>query len=189
MSNDKAELATAITASRAAWESTIDELGDEGLEAPNACDNWRVRDVLAHFYGWEHFQLAHLRAVVTGVVPSADELFGGIEYPPIDGPFSEDAQNASFFAANRDRSLADVVADWRNVSDLLASFVDSSTQEQLDASVGTDWAESDGRFLRLESDLPTVNDPHPVAEWIASHVRHRNEHLDVVRAWMSSRSV
>src|SRR5688572_25552555 len=115
---DKLALRNAVADCRAAWDATLAELGDEGLEAPGACDEWRVRDVLAHFFGWERFQLAHLRGALRGRAPSDDELYGSVRYVPVEGQFTEDKQNAAFFAANRDRPLADVVADWREVSDM-----------------------------------------------------------------------
>lgn len=66
---NKGELTKKMTEVRESWEATIAELGPEGLERPEVAGDWRVRDVLAHFNGWDRWQLVQLRCAFTGEHP------------------------------------------------------------------------------------------------------------------------
>jgi hypothetical protein len=180
-SMDKHELIALLDRSRADWERVITTLGPAGLEEPNACGEWRVRDVLAHFTGWERWQTVQLRSAFSGETPTMIELQGDLEFPPDDGNFSEDALNARNHFANQARPLDDVLADWREVSDLMSSWVGSAGQDQLDDGVGSDWGGGTTRVLRRVTEVPHASDPRPVWKWFADHVAHRDEHLAAVR--------
>jgi hypothetical protein len=173
---DKLALAKAVSDVREKWEATIGELGREGLERAGAIGDWRVRDILAHFNGWDRWQLVQLRCAFTGETPTDSELTGGIEFPPNDD-MSEDAMNAMFEAGNRHRPLDDVVADWREVSDMRAEWVAGASQEQLDAVFGADWTSGTNRVMRLASEVPSVSNPERVWQRILDQVQHQEEHL------------
>jgi hypothetical protein len=179
----KEALATAVSDVRASWEATLAELGPKGLERPGATGEWRVRDVLAHFNGWDRWQLVQLRCAFTGETPTDHELQGGIEFPPNDD-MSEDAMNAMFQAGNRDRALDDVVADWREVSGMRASWVAAASQDQLDTVIGADWAGGTQRIFRLASEVPSVSHPERVWQRILDQVEHQEQHLQFVQEWM-----
>lgn len=185
---DKQDLVALLERAHQDWESVMAELGLVGLEEPNVCGDWRVRDVLAHFTGWERWQTVQLRSAFTAETPTTVELQGDLEYPPDDGDFSEDGLNARNHAANRLRALDDVVADWREVSDLMSGWVAGATQDQLDADVGSDWGGGTLRVARLVSEVPHASEPRPVWRWFADHVAHRDEHLAEVQANASRRS-
>lgn len=174
-----------MTDVRRSWEATIAELGPEGLERPGATDEWRVRDVLAHFNGWDRWQLVQLRCAFTGETPDDNELTGGVEFPPNDD-MSVDAMNAMFQAGNRNRPLDDVVADWREISDMRADWVTSASVEQLDEVIGADWAGGSNRIVRLASEVPTVTNPEKVWERLTDQVEHQRSHLRIVRQWMGA---
>ena len=80
----KKDLVHVICVVREAWETVIAELGTGGLELPGAAGDWRVRDVLAIFNGWDRYNLVQLRCAFTGEIPTNAELTGGIPYPPRD---------------------------------------------------------------------------------------------------------
>lgn len=105
---DKAELIQAVSDMRKRWDAVIDELGPEGLERPAATGEWRVRDVLAHFNGWDRWQLVQLRCAFTGEMPTDEELTGGVEFPDNDD-MQEDAMNEMFRVGNLNRPLEAVV--------------------------------------------------------------------------------
>ncbi len=182
---DKEELAKSVSDVRMAWEATITELGPEGLERPDATGKWRVRDVIAHFNGWDRWQLVQLRCAFTGETPTDEELSGGIDYPPNDD-MHEDAMNAMFLAGNRDRTLEDILAHWQEVSAMRADWLAAASQDQLDAAIGADWAGGSNRILRLVTEVPTVSPTEHVWERIHDQVEHQSHHLRIVREWMSS---
>lgn len=177
----KQELSAAVADVRDAWEAVIEELDPQGLERPGATGEWRVRDVLAHFNGWDRWQLVQLRCAFTGETPTDDELTGGIEYPPNDN-MQVDAMNAMFIAGTRDLSTDEILAHWRDVSEMRAEWVTAATQEQLDEVIGADWA-GGTRIFRLASEVPTVTNPERVWERLLDQVGHQRMHLDVVRRW------
>src|SRR5688572_17662301 len=142
----KEELSKSVSDVRESWETTIAELGPEGLERSGATGEWRVRDVLAHFNGWDRWQLVQLMCAFSGGTPTDRELTGGVEFPPNDD-MSEDAMNAMFYAGNRDRPLDQVVADWREISGMRAEWIKGASQDQLDAVFGADWASGTNRVM------------------------------------------
>lgn len=181
---NKEAVVKSVSDIRAEWQQVIDELGPEGLERPGAQGEWRVRDVLAHFNGWDRWQLVQLRSAFTGESPTEEELTGGIEYPPNED-MSEDAMNAMFFEGNRSRPVDQIVSDWQEVSDMRATWVVGASQEQLEATVGADWA-GYPRIMRLASEVTTVTNPEQAWERIADQIGHQRIHLQAVREWMKS---
>lgn len=180
---DKDQLSDLVSTLRDEWEATIAELGPGGLERPGAAGEWRVRDVLAHMNCWDRWQLAQLRCAFSGETPTDDELNGGLVFPPNDD-MREDAMNAMFYAANHRRPLADIVADWREVSEMRTDWVANATQGQVDTVIGADWTSGTTRIFRLLSEVPSVSNPEQVWERICEQVAHARGHLDGVRGWM-----
>ena len=180
---DKEGLATAVSEVRVAWEATLDELGADGLERAAASGAWRVRDVLAHFNGWDRWQLVQLRCAFTGETPTEDELTGGIAYPPNDDMHA-DAMNAMFVAGTRERPLADIVSHWREVSAMRADWIAAASQDQLDEVIGADWGGGSLRIIRRASEVPAVSNPAPVWQLILDQVEHQRHHLQTVREGM-----
>lgn len=183
----KDALVEAVEAARDEWEATIAELGPEGLERPGATGEWRVRDVLAHFNGWDRWQLVQLRCAFTGETPTNEELTGGIEYPRNDD-MHEDAMNAMFIAGTGDLPLDDILAHWREVSAMRAEWVASSSQERLDEMIGADWAGGTTRIVRLASEVPSVANPERAWQRILDQVEHQRHHLETVRDWMRTQA-
>jgi hypothetical protein len=179
----KEELAKTASEVREGWDETIGELTPEGLERPGATGEWRVRDVLAHFNGWDRWQLVQLRCAFTGERPTDEELTGGITYPDNDD-MSEDAMNAMFIAGTRDLPLEEIVAGWREVSDMRRDWIAAASQDQLDTMIGADWASGTHRIFRLVSEVPTVSNPEHVWERLLDQIEHQRMHLQIVRDWM-----
>lgn len=178
-------LAKAVSDVREAWEATLTELGPARLERRGATGEWKVRDVLAHFNGWDRWQLVQLRSAFTGETPTDHELHGGVEFPPNDD-MSEDAMNAMFQAGNRNRPLDEVIADWREVSMMRADWVADASQDELDTVIGADWAGGTQRIFRLASEVPSVINPERVWQRILDQVEHQQQHLQIVHEWMRS---
>ena len=175
---EKADLTDAIAKVRETWNATIDELGPEGLERPGVTGEWRVRDVLAHFNGWDRWQLVQLRCAFTGEEPSDDELTGGISYPENDN-MQEDAMNEMFVAGTRDLPTQTILDHWREVSQMRADWGAAASQEQLDALIGADWS-GGPRIMRLASEVPAVQNPAPVWQAIRDQLIHQEQHHKAV---------
>jgi len=180
---EKENLIQALSDVRKAWEATIAELGSDGLEQSGATGDWRVRDVLAIFNGWDRYNLVQLRCAFTGEIPTNDELTGGIPYPPRDS-FNVDAMNAMFIAGTRELPVEDIVRHWREISAMRADWVSAASQNRLDEVVGADWSGQSSRKMRLASEVPSVSNPMPVWQLIFDQVDLQKSHLQTVRDWM-----
>jgi hypothetical protein len=107
-------------------------------------DEWTRKDVIAHIGAWEHRLVDLIAALRRGGEP--------------DEAYETDELNARLYAADRDRSTADVLsretADW----DRFVEAVESLTDEEL----------FDGRhFAWTQGD--------PLVEWVTANA---NEHID-----------
>jgi uncharacterized damage-inducible protein DinB len=105
-------------------------LGEAELSAPGATGTWSVKDVIAHITWFEREMVGVIQA--RALVGS--ELWN---LPP-------DARNAAIFVQNRDRSLADVLAEAERVYAELLAAIETLTDEELAdparfAGMPTDW--------------------------------------------------
>jgi hypothetical protein len=174
----KDELTAAIDTCDRDWEAQVARIGTDGLEKPGVVGRWRVRDVLAHINGWHRWQNVQLRSAFTGNAPSEAELTGGLAMGEPDRALSfEDGMNAMFEAANRDRPLQDLLADWREIRSMRRAWVASAAEEQLSELVGTDWSGEPGRYIRLVAEAPGALDPKPASAFVFDQVLHERAHL------------
>ena len=180
----KEALVKAVADIYTAWEAVLAALGAERLEQPGANGDWRVRDVLAHCNGWDRWQIVQLRCAFSGETPTDEALTGGIAYPQNDD-LHPDAMNAMFIAGTRDLPTEEILRHWREVSAMRAEWVAAASQEQLDAMIGADWSGGSPRIMRLVSEVPDASHPLPAWENIFEQVKHQDEHLQIVRAWIA----
>jgi hypothetical protein len=107
-------------------------------------DEWTRKDVVAHIGAWEHRLVDLLERLRRGETPE-DEM-------------ETDELNARMYAADKDRSLADVLrretADW----DRFVTAVEGMTDEELLDPQAFGWTEGD-----------------PFVEWVTGNA---NEHID-----------
>ena len=180
---EKEILLHAISGARNSWEAVIAGLGPSGLEAPGASGDWRVRDVLAIFNGWDRWNLVQLRCAFSGEIPTDDELTGGIAYQS-ENPSDVDAMNAMFIAGTRGLPSGEIVRHWREVSAMRGEWVSAATQAMLDAVVGADWSGPQPRIMRLASEVSSVSNPMPAWQLVFDQVDLQVSHLQSIREWM-----
>jgi uncharacterized protein (TIGR03083 family) len=117
----KADLLRHLTADRQALEEVINGRSDEELTRPGP-EEWSVKDHLAHIAAWERSGLALLagesRPAAVGV---SDELFEEGE---------DDAVNEAVRQNDADKSLADVLTEFRRVrAQTIAAVTDLSDED------------------------------------------------------------
>jgi hypothetical protein len=106
----KSDLLAAIRSERAQLDAVIARIGEARMTEPALDGGRSVKDVLAHISAWEKICMALVRNN-TPVDPPA---------PGETGP-STDLINQRVYESNRDRPLADVVADaLRSYADIVA---------------------------------------------------------------------
>jgi hypothetical protein len=119
---DRTDVLAEIDRQREGWEGLLAEVGEERMEQPGAAGNWTFKDVVAHLSGWQRRTLVRLEAVrrdqPIAPPPWSAEL-GAIE----DEEEQVQRINDWLYEQNRDRPLADVLAESRGQWDELREVV------------------------------------------------------------------
>jgi uncharacterized protein (TIGR03083 family) len=100
----KPDLLAAIEKERTALETYLDTLSPEQMTVPSIVGEWSVKDVLAHLIEWEQMVLSWHAAGLRGEIP---------ELPAPGFKWNQTpALNQQIFEKHKDRSLADVLAQF-----------------------------------------------------------------------------
>src|SRR5215472_4916501 len=113
----KAQLLADLQAEQAGWEALLRDIGEERMTQPGVAGEWSIKDIIAHITSWRRrtvgrFQAA-LRHEPTPPPPWPSELQ------------TDDEINAWFYASDRDRPLADVLRESRDVYEQLVETLDA----------------------------------------------------------------
>jgi hypothetical protein len=121
----KAQLLDDLQSEQAGWEALLAEIGEEHMTQPGVAGEWSIKDVVAHLTAWRRRTVGRFQAALRHE-PS----------PPPPWPSqlqTDDEINAWFYAADRDRSLADVLNESRDVFqqlvETLAAFPEADLQD------------------------------------------------------------
>jgi hypothetical protein len=160
---DKIQLLEWITASRAELDAVIAPLTAAQMVAPGAEGALSVKDLLAHVSWWERRTLRALAYAARGEAPPKLAAEG-------EGEAGVNLVNAETFAANRDRSLDDVRAEYaQSGRDLLAALEDYSEADLFDEEGFT-------RILEFPALYLIAGDTY----------LHYPDHVASIRAWLAA---
>src|SRR6267154_15301 len=117
----KTQLLTELRDEQAAWEAWLDEIGEAHMTQPEVAGGWSIKDIVAHLTGWRRRTVLRLRAALD---PTRDMT---PPWPAEMGELDEDDDvdeiNAWIYQTNRDRPLASVLNDSREVFQQLVTEV------------------------------------------------------------------
>ena len=158
----KKQLLAEMQSEQAAWLALLDEIGEENMTQPEVAGGWSIKDIVAHITGWRRRTVLRFRAALDPTVDMTPD------YPAeLDEDDEVDQINAWIYKANRDRPLADVLNDSREVFQQLVAEVSTLSDEQLN---------DPQRFPWLEGERLT-------GAFIFGHFHE--EHEPDMRAWLS----
>jgi hypothetical protein len=158
----KKQLLAEMQSEQAAWLALLDEIGEENMTQPEVAGGWSIKDIVAHITGWRRRTVLRFRAALDPTVDMTPD------YPAeLDEDDEVDEINAWIYKANRDRPLADVLNDSREVFQQLVAEVSALSDEQLN---------DPQRFPWLEGERLT-------GAFIFGHFHE--EHEPAMRAWLS----
>ena len=158
----KKQLLAEMQSEQAAWLALLDEIGEENMTQPEVAGGWSIKDIVAHITGWRTRTVLRFRAALDPTVDMTPD------YPAeLDEDDEVDQINAWIYKANRDRPLADVLNDSREVFQQLVAEVSALSDEQLN---------DPQRFPWLEGERLT-------GAFIFGHFHE--EHEPDMRAWLS----
>ena len=141
----KKQLLAEMQSEQAAWLALLDEIGEENMTQPEVAGGWSIKDIVAHLTGWRRRTVLRFRAALDPTVDMTPD------YPAeLDEDDEVDQINAWIYKANRDRPLADVLNDSREVFQQLVAEVSALSDEQLNDPQRFPWLEGErltGAFL------------------------------------------
>ncbi|HLZ55342.1 MAG TPA: ClbS/DfsB family four-helix bundle protein [Ktedonosporobacter sp.] len=134
----KKQLIAEMHSEQAAWLALLDEIGEENMTQPEVAGGWSIKDIVAHITGWRRRTVLRFRAVLDPTVdmtaPWPAELNADDEVDEI---------NDWIYKTNRDRPLADVLNDSRDVFQQLVTAIDGLSDEQLNDPQRFPWLEGE----------------------------------------------
>lgn len=144
---DRIALLTALRAGRDRLETALAQFDDAAM-AERVDDDWTRKDVLAHLEAWERRVVDLLERLRAGTDPGerveTDEL------------------NARFFAADRDRTLADVRSGEAAAYERMVAAIEGASDEEL-----------------FDGDHFAWTNGEPLAAWFRGDGdEHYDEHLE-----------
>src|SRR5437868_14846835 len=131
----KKQLLTEMHKEQAAWEALLDEIGQAHMTQPEVAGGWSIKDIVAHLTGWRRRSVRRFQALLNHTPDFS---------PPWPPELREDDEiNAWIYKTNRDRPLADVLNDSREVFQQLVTAVNALSDEQLNDPQRFPWLEGE----------------------------------------------
>lgn len=119
----KADILERIEVERRRLEANLDTLSEEQMVQPGVVGEWSVKDVVAHLFDWEQRFVGWYEAGLRGEVPETPAP--GLTWGQLD------ILNRQIFEQHRDRSLDDVMAEFRSSYERTLKTVESIPAEDM----------------------------------------------------------
>src|SRR5258708_31311450 len=119
---DKPRLRDKIRTGQAEFEAVLAPLNAGQLTAPGVNGDWSIKDILAHLVSWQKRTLAYLDAAAHQGEPDIEGISSDAEMNNL---------NARFYAGNKSRPLADVLADFKNTYSQVVETIHVGSEEVL----------------------------------------------------------
>jgi hypothetical protein len=117
----KKQLLAEMQSEQAAWLALLDEIGEENMTQPEVAGGWSIKDIVAHITGWRRRTVLRFRAALDPTIDMTPPW--PAELGELDEDDDVDEINAWIYKTNRDRPLADVLNDSREVFQQLVTEV------------------------------------------------------------------
>ena len=131
---NKADLLAAAESEFNRLWNAVDLVGDEHREVSGACDDWSVKDLLAHLHAWHEMAIGWEKAGVVGGTPTI----------PAEGyTFAETpALNQAIYERTKDDLWADVVDRLNNSHNRILAIINTYDDKDLFAKAKYPWTKS-----------------------------------------------
>src|SRR6266568_7318368 len=103
----KTQLLAELTNENADWQALLDDIGEANMTQPEVAGGWSIKDIVAHLTGWRRRTVSRFQAALRH-----ESSFSPPWPPHLE---TDDEINAWMYAANRDRTLSDVLQESREV--------------------------------------------------------------------------
>jgi hypothetical protein len=113
----KTQLLAELNNENAYWLALLDDIGEANMTQPEVAGGWSIKDIVAHLTGWRRRTVRRVQAALNHEPDFT---------PPWPPELQEDDEiNAWIYESNRDRPLADVLSDSREVFQQLVDAIDA----------------------------------------------------------------
>jgi hypothetical protein len=158
---DKSTLLNNIRTKQAELDELLSSLSEEQMTTPGVNGEWSIKDILAHMVEWQHVLLKRLHAAI----------YGG--EPGIAMDYSIDETNEQFYQKNRERSLADVQADYKQSYQRILEGIEKLSDEDLNDPHRFSWWDGEPFWKSVAGDT----------------YEHIDEHIGSIRDWLDAWSL
>ena len=120
---------------RASWEeltAVVDAIPRELMDEPGVVGEWSVRDLLAHFAGYERYVAAAVFGDLTGKPATNQDFYGRDDAPSEADDANDDTSNAWVVAYARNRPLDAVLEEFRWAHHRLLEAVEACGEGDFD---------------------------------------------------------
>lgn len=119
---NKTQLLAELNNENAYWQALLDDIGEANMTQPEVAGGWSIKDIVAHLTGWRRRSVRRFQATL-----NREPDFT----PPWPSELQEDDEiNAWIYESNRDRPLADVLSDSREVFQQLVDVIDAFSDDE-----------------------------------------------------------
>ena len=119
----KTQLLIQLRTEQVAYEALLDEIGQAHMTQPEVAGGWSIKDIVAHLTGWRRRSVRRFQALLKHepdfVPPWPPELR------------EDDDINVWIYESNRDRPLAEVLSESREVFQQLVETLDAFSEDEL----------------------------------------------------------
>jgi hypothetical protein len=134
LDTSKAQLLDDLRHEQDAFEALLDEIGDERMTQLVAPD-WSLKDIIAHLTGWRRRSVARFQAALRHEPHPAPPWPSHLQ--------TDDEITAWIYAANRDKSVADVRRESRETFDQLVETLAAFPEAELRDPANFPWLEGE----------------------------------------------
>ena len=138
----KTQLLAELNNENASWQALLDDIGEANMTQPEVAGGWSIKDIVAHLTGWRRRTVRRFQATLNHEP--------GFTPPWPEGLQEDDEINAWIYESNRDRPLADVLSDSREVFQQLVDVIDAFSDDELQDPQRIEWLEGEplsGKFV------------------------------------------
>ena len=138
----KTQLLAELNNENAYWQTLLDDIGEANMTQPEVAGGWSIKDIVAHLTGWRRRTVRRIQATRNH---ESDVT------PPWPSELQEDDDiNAWIYESNRDRPLADVLSDSREVFQQLVDAINAFPDDAFQDLQRIEWLEGEslsGKFV------------------------------------------
>ena len=166
--NMKEHILAALREQLGRWEEVLASLSDKQITEPRFDQNWSIKDVIAHLWGWQQISIARMTAAALYREPEFPEWAREL---PGDWEENADQTNAWIIKTQHQKPWSEVHQNWREGFLLFLDSGETIPEKDL-----------------LDADRYTWLKGYSPAFILVASYDHHQEHLEKLVAWLHAKT-